>query len=263
MSTSRNLDQFYTNVDIAKHCYNIFDDFITDNEIIFDLVLEPSAGTGSFYNQIKYPKLGIDIDPKIDNIIKMDFMNFIPDRTKQYVTLGNPPFGKNSSLAVKFFNKSSEFSSLIGFIIPKTFKKKSIQNRLNPYFHLVYEYDIPSNSFIYDGNVKDVPTVFQIWKKENHTRIKNKKLSCDQLEFTNKSNGNFAFQRVGVNAGKIKTISDKISDSSHYYIKCSPDIKKYLEKYNWDSIKNNTAGNPSISKNEIIEVIIAYVGKPT
>ena len=57
------LDQFYTNPWVAKDCYNILQKFININE--YDKLLEPSAGTGSFYNLLDNDKrIGIDIDPK-------------------------------------------------------------------------------------------------------------------------------------------------------------------------------------------------------
>ena len=40
------LDQFYTNSDIAKNCIDTID------LSKYDIVVEPSAGMGAFYNQI-------------------------------------------------------------------------------------------------------------------------------------------------------------------------------------------------------------------
>ena len=57
------LDQFYTNTDTALKCYNKLNEIININE--FDIHLEPSAGTGSFYNIMdKIKKIGLDIEPK-------------------------------------------------------------------------------------------------------------------------------------------------------------------------------------------------------
>ena len=60
------------------------------------------------------------------------------------MTVGNPPFGKFSSLVIKFFNHSDEWSDVIAFIISKTFRKISVQNKLNKYFKLVLDKDIPN-----------------------------------------------------------------------------------------------------------------------
>ena len=42
------LDQFYTNKNIAPKCYNKLGELINLDD--FDIHLEPSAGTGSFFN---------------------------------------------------------------------------------------------------------------------------------------------------------------------------------------------------------------------
>ena len=42
------LDQFYTRPEVAQQCIQSFSRFYSWD--LFDIVLEPSAGTGSFYN---------------------------------------------------------------------------------------------------------------------------------------------------------------------------------------------------------------------
>lgn len=99
------------------------------------MFLEPSAGNGVFYNLFPQNKYGIDLNPQNDQIIKMDFFNYLVS-DKNVITIGNPPFGKNSSLAVKFFNHAAQFSNMICFIVPKTFQKYSIKQKLNNRFFL-------------------------------------------------------------------------------------------------------------------------------
>ena len=54
------LDQFYTNKDIALNCYNKLNEIINLNE--YDIHLEPSAGSGSFFNIMdNTKKIGLDI----------------------------------------------------------------------------------------------------------------------------------------------------------------------------------------------------------
>ena len=43
-----------------------------------------------------------------------------------FVSEIKPPFGKVSSLAIRFFNKCAQFSDVIAFIIPRTFNKVSV-----------------------------------------------------------------------------------------------------------------------------------------
>ena len=44
--------------------------------------------------------------------------------------IGNPPFGRQSSLAIKFIKKSCSFSDTISFILPKSFKKDSMKKSI-------------------------------------------------------------------------------------------------------------------------------------
>ena len=116
INNAKKLDQFYTNTNIAESCLADLIDILKNKNIKNPVWLEPSAGNGAFYSIMPEPKLGIDIDPKITGILKKDFLTFIlPDNN--YITLGNPPFGQNSSIAIKFFNRCAEKSEIIAFIV--------------------------------------------------------------------------------------------------------------------------------------------------
>jgi hypothetical protein len=257
MNKSRKLDQFYTKSDVAKLCLAHVSEFYTLEK--FDMILEPSAGTGSFYNLLpKDTRIGLDIEPKDAGIQQMDFFDYKISGPK-CLTIGNPPFGKNSSLAVKFFNHAATFSDVIAFIVPRTFKKSSLVSRLDLNFSLIVEYDLPENSFEFDGNDYDVPCVFQIWDRSLDKREKLKSVTThEDFEFVNDlSLTDFGVQRVGANAGTIKDLValQTLSKQSHYWIKSNArNVREVFDAIDWRSVKNNTAGNPSISKSEIIKL---------
>lgn len=97
------LDKFYTIPSIVDKCINDIQSKYDFNN--FDLIIEPSAGNGSFFTKIPptVKKIGIDILPEHPDIIEQDFFNYIPDDNKKNIlVIGNPPFGKVSSLAIKF-----------------------------------------------------------------------------------------------------------------------------------------------------------------
>ena len=53
-------DQFYTNIDVANDCYKILKKYVNLDR--YDIHLEPSAGSGSFYNIMDANKrYGIDM----------------------------------------------------------------------------------------------------------------------------------------------------------------------------------------------------------
>ena len=81
--------------------------------------------------------------------------------------IGNPPFGRQSSLVIKFIKKSITFCDSISFILPKSFKKDSLKKHFPLNFHLINEFDLPKKSFLIDNKEHDVPCVFQIWIKKD------------------------------------------------------------------------------------------------
>jgi hypothetical protein len=192
--------------------------------------------------------------------LKEDFLTFIPEQAGPWVVVGNPPFGKNSSLALRFFNQAARFADVIAFIVPRTFEKDSLQRRLSPNMHLVLEKSLDANSFLLDGQRYSVPCVFQVWQRRDTARIQPpRRLSHPDFEFTTRDRADFAFQRVGVAAGKLKSLDHPaLAPPSHHFLR-AVDRKKVsyvrttFESVCWKADKYKTAGNPSISKHEMIE----------
>ena len=258
MSIKNELDQYYTRPEVAQLCYKIFLDYLNLGKVKYDYIIEPSAGNGSFLNLFKSSGIGIDLDPKSDGILKMNFFEYKPSPVYEYVTLGNPPFGKNSTLAVKFFNRAAEFSNAIGFIVPKTFKKVSIHNKLNANFELKFSQDLEKDSFILNGDFYNVPTCFQIWvKTENRRELVKCEYTLNFCEFTTKSQANFAVRRVGGTAGKVTKDVNECSESTHYFFKIinNGNLEKLIElisSADFSKIVCNTAGVKSLSKLEFV-----------
>tara|TARA_R110000772_G_scaffold99174_3_gene198931 strand:- start:39812 stop:40579 length:768 start_codon:yes stop_codon:yes gene_type:complete len=249
------LDQFFTNSNIVDMC------IATINLDEYDIIIEPSAGAGAFYNKLPNNKIGIDLCPRIDGLIKKDYLTFTPltDDNKLLV-IGNPPFGKNSSLAVKFFNHSAKFANTIAFILPRTFRKFSIINRLCENYHLELETILPIDSFhLPDGTEYGVPCVWQVWKLGPIRQKMYIRTVHPDFQFVkDKSDADFLIQRVGANAGLTHKNFNK-SSSSHYLIKGGDLVYQIMKKIDWtknNSPKYDTAGNPSITKNELIEEYI-------
>lgn len=83
-----------------------------------------------------------------------------------FITIGNPPFGNRSKLAIDFFNKASTMSNVIAFIVPVSFMKWSVQKNLNSQFALHSYIYLEPESFLSNGEPYSVRTVFQIWVKK-------------------------------------------------------------------------------------------------
>ena len=255
----KQLSQFYTKPDYAQYCYNEIEKLIDLNNYF---LIEPSAGNGAFSSLFHKNSIAFDIEPKKENITKKDFFDFDFNKIQtdlKFITIGNPPFGRNSSLALKLVNKSALYSDYVCFILPKTFKKNSVINRIDRKLHLIYHIDVPVNSFILNENECNVPCVFQIWEKREVDReLIIEKKTTEYFDFVNKEEADIAIRRVGSLAGKIFTNFNQYQESSHYFIKFKNDDKyKMIFQLKlcygvFQREAKKTAGNPSLSKSELI-----------
>jgi hypothetical protein len=126
-----------------------------------------------------------------------------------------------------------------------------------PNFHLIFETDMPRNSFLVGGVEHDVPCVFQIWEKRAYPRAAVEKLSPRGFAFVEKTQSpDISFRRVGVNAGKIDTECATKSVQSHYFIKFmnGRTLDENVARLSGVVFEcNNTVGPKSISKQELIQ----------
>ena len=253
------IDKYYTKPSVVSLCLELIKKNvkITDN----DIIIEPSAGNGSFIEGIKNISnnyLFYDLEPENREISKQDYLSLETNNYSNKIhVIGNPPFGRQSSLAIQFIKKSCEFCYSLSFILPKSFKKNSKKQHFPLEYHLICEQDLPKNSFQVDGKDYDVPCVFQIWIKKSKKRKKPKKLVPKNFKFVKKDeNPDISFRRVGGTAGNIsKNILDK-SIQSHYFIKFDNELteEKFenLKHIDFKS-KDDTVGARSISKQELIK----------
>ncbi len=163
------LDQFYTIPTVAKACIQrIGDRYDWSN---WGLVVEPSAGNGSFLIQIPSEKrIGMDLSPQHPDIIRQDFFEYTPPQMEEPIlVIGNPPFGRNCSLAIKFFQHAVQWADVIAFIVPRTFRRISVHNKLPRSLHLVWDEDIPSEPCSFDPPMA-AKCCFQIWKRRLDAR---------------------------------------------------------------------------------------------
>lgn len=246
-------DKYYTNNNVVKLCYKLFNKFIKVSKN--DLVIEPSAGNGAFIKYLnKYNnKLYYDIKPEHKDIIKKNYLKInykkLLKKYDKIHVIGNPPFGKKSSMALKFIKHSCKFCDTFSFILPKSFDKYFMKKTVPLNFHLIKSCDLPDNSF----NLP-IKCIFQIWIKKNKKRIIIKKIKTNKnYKFVKKNeNPTFAIRRVGSKSGYIyyDNITNK-NNNTHYFIKLLRKYKK-IKKVNFKE-KSYTLGANSISKMDIIK----------
>ena len=267
-------DKFYTNPEIVWRCLNSIEKRYKWNE--WDLVVEPSAGNGSFLLKIPTPnKIGIDILPEHKDIISQDFFTYTPpSNVKKIIVIGNPPFGKVSSLAIKFFNHASKWANVIAFIVPRTFRRISVQNKLNTYFHLTLDEEIPNEPCAFNPPMM-AKCCFQIWeKKQNERPIIKLSTTHEDWEFlklgfkdekgqpTPPNGADFAIRAYG---GKCGEIVDKkletLRPKSWHWIKSNIDKNILMERFtSLDYSRSfDTSRQNSIGKGELVQLYVESI----
>lgn len=258
------IDKFYTKPEIA----NSLVEFVMTNLNLRpedDLLIEPSAGNGSFIQPLIMTgcdTLFLDISPEHPDIKQQDYLSFNPQglTTKKIHIIGNPPFGRQSTSAIQFIKHSASFAETISFILPRSFKKQSLMNKVPPMFHLIAEKDIETGSFLVDGTEYKVPCVFQIWKRNSNTcrDVVKKHIPSGYCFVKHTQPHDIAIRRVGVYAGRVVTTNtDELSPQSHYYIKFDKNIElnsalfDVLGEINYKT-KECVSGPCSIGQQDII-----------
>lgn len=256
------IDKYYTKTTVVELCLNFVRQYIKINRN--DLIIEPSAGNGAFISGLKTLSehcAFYDLEPEHIEIIKQDYLmmdsnRFNTSETRGIHVIGNPPFGRQSSMAIKFIKKSCEFCNTVAFILPKSFKKDSLKKTFPLCFHLVFEMDLPDKSFLVNGEEYSVDSVFQIWERKSVDRVITEKVEPVGFVFVEKNAApDISVRRVGVYAGKIDANSSEKSVQSHYFIKFTNNqlVVENMEKLkSIEFAHNNTVGPRSISKQELI-----------
>lgn len=200
--------QFFTRPEVAQVCIDFFARYVRPLDE-FDLIVEPSAGEGAFYDVLPANRrYGVDIDAEPGSVIeRADFLKWAPEyheQVKRIAVLGNPPFGKAGVLAMAFLNHALSFADYVGLIVPAVLNKRSYLNRVRSDALLVASLPMPHKAFVHGG--KDyVPlnTIFQVWRRSTIARPTYALVAQHvDFAFVGAEDGDFGIYRTGLSAGK-------------------------------------------------------------
>ena len=246
------LDKFYTNNKTAESLLDILTKY---TDLTGKTVLEPAAGDGSLIKPLLLSPetlvYAYDISPDVSYIREADFLR-LPTRDVDIV-IANPPFGKNSSLAIKFFNRCALWNpEYMAMIVPRTFNKPRFWSKLSEGYSLIESANCGKNSFLVDGIPYDVPCCMQIWK--NIQRSISLPTELLLFEEVPPKESRLFVRRAGGRAGKIV---EGYTPSSTYCIKDSPSVRELLNcnEKKFNAFASNTAGVKSITLLEMEDII--------
>jgi len=169
------LDQFFTLPDIAKNCWDSLCNYMVADgmDISKYTFIEPSAGSGSFYDLLPdNRRIGLDVDKFRLDYLQCDFLSWEPKKNGDgYACIGNPPFGYRAWLALLFLNHAALFSDYVGFILPIGFQSRGKSNLMDRVkgLYLVHSSQLPPNSFVdVGGKPVKINALWQIWAQKKN-----------------------------------------------------------------------------------------------
>lgn len=222
-------------------------------------VLEPAGGTGAFVDAAKLAGakkvLSVDIEPKHRAVGKGDYLE-TELKLKNAVTISNPPFGRNNSLSIPFFNRAAEHSEYIAFIVPRSWRKWSVINRLNRNFHLVLDEDLQidyvddTHTLITQKNL--LKTCFQVWQRKEEQR---ELVKIENRGFVTKvkpEEADIALTVFGYSCGKVNEEFERKANTTRMFLKLNhPKALKALKTMDYQRFSKNTAYTDALSFQEI------------
>lgn len=246
-------EQYYTPADVAAHCVQVMDQVATR-----DVYLEPAGGTGSFVDALQGRSVvSYDIEPKHPAVQYGDFLT-LELSISNVITITNPPFGRNHSLSIPFFNKCADLSDYIAFIIPKSWRKWSILNRLDRRFHLVHDEELKVDYI--DGGSGKLNTIFQIYEK--HNTLRDLIVVPDNNYITrvkDPKQADVALTIFGRGCGTVRTTFEDQPKTTQMYLKVNkPWVLDALPKLDYRRFYENVAFTEALSLNEINYLLNHY-----
>lgn len=223
------------------------------------IVLEPAGGTGAFVEAAKAAGakkvLSVDIEPKHKAVNKADYLE-ADLALKDAVTISNPPFGRNNSLSIPFFNRAADSSEYIAFIIPRSWRKWSVINRLDRRFHLVHDEDL-SIDYVNDeheliSQKNNLKTCFQIWQRKEKLREIVKVEDRGYVTKVKPEEADVALTVFGFSCGTVNTDFARKPNTTRMFLKLNhPKALKALQSVNFQRFSKNTAYTEALSFQEI------------
>ncbi|NBR22281.1 MAG: hypothetical protein EBU08_00525 [Micrococcales bacterium] len=265
-------EQFYTPTDLALRLATLVSDKVGGFKD--KTVIEPAGGTGSFLEAAKALKanklISFDIEPKAEGVLLADFLLETKglEKISDAITISNPPFGRNNSLSIPFFNKAAQHSQYIAFVVPRSWRKWSVLNRLNRNFHLVHDEDLSIDYVDELGEMvwqkARLNTCFQIWERREELRPVIKVKDQGLLSKVKPEDADVALTVFGYGCGKVRTSFDRVPNSTVMFLKLHDKrVLKALQSVDFSKFYKNTAYTEALSLQEIRYLINeAVLGNP-
>jgi len=250
-------EQFYTPKELALQLVGEVENTI--GPLRGRTVLEPAGGSGSFIEAVSEvgasKLLSFDIEPLHPKITKGSFLDQQINETN-VITISNPPFGRNNSLSIPFFNHAAGFSDAICFIVPRSWRKWSVTNRLDMNFKLALDIDLDIDYVDSEGELVStksrLATCFQVWIRTEKPRIPVRIKNMGVVEKVSPADADVSLTVFGYGCGKLKTKFEPVANTTQLFLKLThPRALAALETVDYSKFYKNTAYTEALSLQEI------------
>ena len=250
-------EQFYTPITLAHTLVEKVEAVL--GSLQGKSVLEPAGGTGSFV-EAAFAKgakevISFDIEPLHEKVVLGSFLE--QELTQRnLITISNPPFGRNNSLSIPFFNHAARVSDAICFIVPRSWRKWSVTNRLDLNFELVSDQDIDIDYVDSSGELisdkSRLATCFQIWKKTQTPRVPVKITDMGVIEKVSPELADVSMTIFGYGCGNIKEDFERVPNTTQLFLKLNhPQALSALRSVDFSRFYKSTAYTEALSIQEI------------
>jgi hypothetical protein len=250
-------EQFYTPQDLAIELVASVEK--TLGPLKDKTILEPAGGSGSFIEAVAKAGakkiISFDIEPLHESVSRGSFLDQEIHETG-VITISNPPFGRNNSLSIPFFNHAAIFSDAICFIVPRSWRKWSVTNRLDLNFELALDLDLDLDYVDASGEListkSRLATCFQIWKRTDTPRIPIRIKDMDIVRKVSPAEADVSLTIFGYGCGKLKTQFELIANTTQMFLKLvHPRALATLRQVDYSKFYKNTAYTEALSLQEI------------
>jgi hypothetical protein len=222
-------------------------------------VLEPAGGTGAFIEAalVKGPLeiISFDIEPLHNQVQPGSFLDQELSEGG-FITISNPPFGRNNSLSIPFFNHAASVSDAICFVVPRSWRKWSVTNRLDLNFELVFDKDLDIDYVDSTGDLisdkSRLATCFQIWRRTLTPRLPVRIKDMGVIEKVSPKLADISLTIFGYGCGTVKQDFDRIPNTTQLFLKLNhPKALAALQSVDFSKFYKSTAYTEALSIQEI------------
>lgn len=229
--------------------------------------LEPAGGTGAFVTAAWAAGIrrvvSVDIEPHHPAVSRGDFL-VDPLALRGAVAVGNPPFGRNNALSVRFFNKAADYCDFIAFIVPRSWRKWSVVNRLDRRFHLLADRDLAINYVDVAGHdayaKNNLRTCVQLWERRSTLRPLVTVDDRGVIERCRVEAADVALTIFGYGCGTISTDFPRRCVTTQMYLRLRhPRALEALRNVDYSRFSNNVAYVQALALPEINYLLNEYL----